>query len=204
MLRKAALISSYLFHPLFMPTIAFGLIFLLNPYLFASITPRQKVTILLSIFINTFFIPVFLTFLMVKLGFIKTLMLESKLERIFPLGLSLFIYGNLYFRFRLNDYPQILELTLLTAGVLLIANLLTNIQWKISTHTIGIAGLLGIMISNIDLFSYQLYLPLICVIFIAGWIGTSRLLLQAHSRMEVYTGYVIGLICSVGVFIIFG
>lgn len=204
MLRIAALISSYLFHPLFMPTIAFSMIFMLNPVVFASIDAKLKLEIFLTILINTFFIPVFITFLMVKLGFIKSMRLESKMERIFPLGFSLFIYANLYFRFRLNNYPEILDLTILTAAVLLIANLLTNMQWKISTHTIGIAGLLGIMISNIDFFTIQIYIPLICIILVAGWVGTSRLILKAHTRMEVYSGYVIGLVCSVGVFIIFG
>ena len=212
MLRKAAQVSSYIFHPLLLPTFAFGMIFLLNPFLFSNISEKQKLTILLSIFLNTFFVPVFLTFLMVKLGFVKSLRLESKMERIIPIGISIFIYAGLFAKFRLLDYNPVLATTLLSATVLLIIIMIINMQWKVSIHSIGIAGLLGVMVSNIDLFSYSqylhlpigilqlLYLPLVIVTLVAGWVGTARLILGAHQKHEVYLGYIVGFVCTVLVF----
>jgi len=200
MLRKAAQVSSYIFHPLLLPTLAFGMIFLLNPFLFSNISEKQKLTILLSIFLNTFFVPVFLTFLMWRLGFVKSLRLESKMERIIPIGISIFIYAGLFAKFRLLDYNPVLASTLLSATVLLIVIMIINMQWKVSIHSLGIAGLLGIMVSNIDLFSYQLYLPLVIVTLVAGWVGSARLIIGAHLKHEVYLGYLIGFVCTVLVF----
>ena len=200
MVNPAAKFVSYIFHPLLMPTYAYCLLFWMSPILFTALSLQIKFFILITVFTNTFIFPLLITFLFLKLGFVKSLLMQSKKERIIPFALTILIYGLLYFRFKTLPYPSILSLVLLAATITLTMTLFINMKWKVSIHCIGIASLAGILFSSIDSSSYKLQLPLMAIFLIAGIIGTARLALLSHRPVQIYLGYLVGWVSSVLVF----
>jgi hypothetical protein len=87
--------------------------------------------------------------------------------------------------------------------VSLISTLLTviNIKWKISSHSAG-AGLLTALVM---ILAFKLGTPvpgyLIASILLSGVLLSSRLLLNAHSQAEVWSGYLLGFVLT-GAFLI--
>ena len=69
-----------------------------------------------------------------------------------------------------------------------------NIFGNVSLHTIGAGSMLGLLLPLVRISTYDLRIVLIIGILIAGMIGTSRLLLKAHSQREVFSGYLIGFV----------
>ncbi|MCQ2959209.1 MAG: phosphatase PAP2 family protein [Bacteroidales bacterium] len=83
---------------------------------------------------------------------------------------------------------------LLCIITIFIANLITYF-WRISLHTIGMGGLLGLLASfylEEPLF-YTFAIELIpFFIILSGLVGTSRLYLKAHTPLQIYAGYAVG------------
>ena len=93
MLQQAANFVSVVFQPLLLPTYAIVFINWANPYLFAGIDPNDKMRLFVTIFVNTFIFPVVAIFIMRKLNFVKSFLLESREERIIPyIAISLFYF----------------------------------------------------------------------------------------------------------------
>jgi hypothetical protein len=69
--------------------------------------------------------------------------------------------------------------------------------WKISVHSLGIGGIVGILliISSMVPESPVNYL-LLAAILISGIVLSARLKLQAHTQAQVYVGFLLGLFIS--------
>ena len=192
MQKVIANIISVIFHPLLMPTYVLLLIIWFNPFLFTEFTRVTLVTILISVFVYTFIFPVVITFLLYKIDIVKSIQLDTAKERLYPFALALLFYGYIYFRFRSLPYPQILSLTLLSAMLAISITIILNIKWKVSIHCVGIALLAGIIFYNSDISSYDIKIPFMVILFIAGIIGSSRLSLLKHRPAQIYIGYLVG------------
>jgi hypothetical protein len=49
--------------------------------------------------------------------------------------------------------------------------------------------------------SANMVLPLFAAIFIAGIIGTARMILGAHQRGDIWLGYIIGILVQLGAYV---
>lgn len=71
-----------------------------------------------------------------------------------------------------------------------------NAWWKISTHMVGMGGLVGALIA----FSYLLYfnpaIPVCILILLSGALGTSRIILRQHTVAQVFVGFAVGFACT--------
>jgi membrane-associated phospholipid phosphatase len=68
-----------------------------------------------------------------------------------------------------------------------------TIFYKISVHSVGIWGLIGILFAlNQVSETSLLFLPLIATIVIAGVVMSSRLKLNVHNLTEVVVGSIVG------------
>lgn len=143
-------------------------------------------------FINTFVFPVICILLIWRLGFVKSLYMESQQERLVPFITSGALYIWAYLVFRKSGLPEILNIVILGATITLFACFLITIFRKVSIHT-GAMGCLFILMLGLCLLSQQDYTWLLMVTSVAaGIVGTSRLLLGAHDATEVSLGYLIG------------
>lgn len=210
MLVIIARIISFLFHPLLMLTYMLVLLLMINPYLFgvSSISDKTSQVLLLRIFLTTFFIPGVSVSMLRMLGLIQSLEMKDKNERIGPYIITGVFYLWIFYNFLHNSLiPTAYTTFVLGAVIALFLSFFINIFTKISAHAVGVGGMVGMVLITALLFSYDTFtlqlpwlgyfeanmnLVLILVILMAGMVGTSRLLLDAHHPRDLYGGYAVG------------
>jgi membrane-associated phospholipid phosphatase len=190
------------------------LLLLVNPYLFGvnSLSEQKSIKFILTVFFSTFLIPAFAIFMMWRLKLVNTLDMKDKQERIGPFIVTGVFYLWVY-RSVLADsnIPTAFLIAALGTTMGLFICFLINLFFKISLHAAGVGGLLGMVMIVMWLYSYgsfTVHLPLIGeadisinfvligTILIAGVVCTARLLLKAHSQLELYAGFALGLLCQ--------
>jgi len=199
--KNIATLLSVLFHPVFMPLAA--TLFLLYSHTYLSYLPASiKYFDLILIFLNTLLIPLVYMFLFLRIGVIRSLNMETKRERFFPLSLfTVFSFATFIVLKKVNQ-PVVLYDLFLAITIISFLTLLISLQWKISLHLIGIGVLSGIFFSV----SYRLYhnflgLWLISLI-LAGFLGTARLELGQHRPSEIYSGFLFGFLGMTGLMLL--
>jgi membrane-associated phospholipid phosphatase len=107
------------------------------------------------------------------------------------------------------EIPNTFSRAILGATIGLFLAFFINIFDKISAHTVGMGGILGFILLfllqhgdvsiyfqsvNEKIYGIPLSLIFLFSIVLAGFVGSVRLFLKAHSASQVYAGYFIGLI----------
>lgn len=200
-----AMVISGLFHPLLIASYMFMLLLAINPFLFGSndMIGGQVMVTLIMMILYTFVIPLISVLIMVALNMVNSVMLEDRMQRIGPLLLVMVLYFWVYYNLHSRpDIPTIYSSFLLGVVMALSLAFVINVADKISLHTVGMGGLTGMVMICLALFggsglsigSYTLSLGLllIIVVLLAGLVGSARLSLSAHTKMQIYMGYVVG------------
>lgn len=188
---------SVVFHPLLMPTFLHGLVFKFCADL-VPMTRTAKVQTLLFIFISTYLLPAMATGLLWVTGIITSLSLEKKSERLIPLLVTGIIYSGVSYIF-LNylDMVQILGFFMGIVAITVVLTASITHFWKISSHMVGIGGLVGFLASVISQTNnHSLLFSLIGSILAAGFVASARLYLQAHNGRQILAGFLLGLSIS--------
>lgn len=209
-LKPIARFISYIFHPLLILTYMLLLLLLVNPYLFGlnSIADTNSKILVLRIFLSTFFIPAFSVVVLRMVGMIDSLEMPDKTERIGPYIITGIFYLWMFRNFLGNsNIPTAYTSFVLGATIALFIAFFINIFSKISAHAVGMGGLIGMVVITMLLFSYgsftlhlgilgaiqlNMNVVLMISIVVAGMVGTSRLLLQAHEPQDLYGGFIVG------------
>lgn len=202
-----ARLVSVLFHPLLMATYLFIILSLTLPAALAPIQPASHFTFILLIFIVTFLLPVFNLGVFKFFGSIESIHLKNRKERIMPFTFVVAIYLAitylLYSRTQIGFDENFLKL-MMVMDMLVIISLIATLFFKVSIHSIGIWGLIGIMLPLTKLSEVNaLFYVTLALIVIAGLIMSARLQLGAHNSREVMWGGVLGLATSVSGMLIF-
>lgn len=193
-LRMMATLVSYLFHPVFMPTIMCIALYLLSPVSFKSLSPDVLNFRLATVVMLTIFFPLLSVMLMKKLDFIQSIHMRDPKDRIIPLITIMIFYFWVQQVFsNLKDSPPLIKILMLGAFWGIILLFLVSIFFKVSMHTTAAGGMIGIL--TVLLFTSQVNMlaPLLVSLVIAGIIGTARLVLGEHRPPEIYLGYVLGI-----------
>jgi hypothetical protein len=101
----------------------------------------------------------------------------------------------------LNIWPTV-KLFVLGGGLAILLVTFINIKYKISAHMAGIGGLLGALISLSYLLKFDMTYYYIGIVLVAGILASSRLKLNEHKPSQLYTGFTLGLLVQVGLFIL--
>ncbi len=191
-----ARIISILFHPLMMATYLVLILIVFFPIALFPLSANSFKGFLLLIFISTFVFPV-LNILFFKLfGSIRSLAMPTREERVIPFVFIAILYGVItylfYSKFRVGLADSVFKL-LIIINLLVIASALITLFYKASVHSLGIWGLVGILISfNRLTENAELLYPILGLIVIAGLVMSARLQLQAHRPREILVGSVCG------------
>lgn len=194
---KFANFISYLFHPLLIATYGCLIIFFgLTDTIYYLFTPlRVKVIMTLTVFSFTFLLPATNLFILYKLKYISSMKIENRRERTFPMLMTAICYfGLFYMIYNFNIWPAI-KIFVLGGGICITLSALISLSWQISAHSIGVGGLLGALLAISFFLQVPLFVAISAVILLAGIIGYSRLILNAHNPAQVYAGFALG--CSV-------
>ncbi len=217
MLRSIAYVISVVFHPLLMLTYMLVLLLLINPYLFgvSDISEPSSKLLILRIFLSSFFIPFFSISMLRFLGMIESMEMKDKQERIGPYIITGLFYTWIFWNsFNSQQIPDAYAVFVLGSVIGLFLAFLINIFTKISAHAVGMGGLVGMVLITMFMFSYvtdsfainfgplgvlQLNMTMLfmIVLILAGLVGTSRLILQAHEPADLYGGYLVGLFSQI-------
>lgn len=201
--EKFAKITSYLLHPLLMPVYGFALLFYTPNYISTFTPPVVKLKILVVTFIFTFLLPTINALILLSIGRIKSMEMETNKERIIPYGSAVLYYFALFYLFHEANYPGIFENLVLGAAVSILFTWLINFKWKISAHTVGIGGIAGATLGIIYRLHADMHYIFMFLIFFSGILAYARLKLNAHIPSQVYTGFVLGFIVELGIILFY-
>jgi hypothetical protein len=202
-LRGMAHVVSFVFHPVFMPVVMAMLIYQISPAGFAGMSAKQLGLAFISIAVSTVLFPLFSILLMKPLGFISSYKMPSARERTIPLMATMIFYFWIshVFNNMAGAVPQVLKVLLLGNFWGIIVVFIVNIFTRVSMHTSAAGGMLGILFVLLITGSANMILPLFIALVVSGLIGTSRLILGAHQRGDVWLGYIIGIVVQIAAYI---
>lgn len=126
-------------------------------------------------------------------------------ERVIPFFFISFFYAVAAFLMtvRLNIDPTINVIMISCAVMVLIATVIT-IFWKISIHSIGMAGVAGYLIGLNTLSpDPAYYISVLSWLILTGVTMSSRLYLNVHSPSQTYVGSLVGFLIAFLSIIIF-
>jgi hypothetical protein len=197
-IRFLAHLLSYIFHPLFIPTYATAFLLYLDPYAFAGMSDKFKLFRLLSVLVNTAFIPAFSVFLMWRLKLIQSVFMRTQRERIIPYAASLIFYFWAWYVFhRQPDNPDAFTDFLLGSFLAVCAAWFLNILFKVSMHAIAMGGFAIFFLlqafSQQDMTGFYFSIAIVT----AGLVCTARLIVSDHTTQEIYLGFFAGALCQV-------
>lgn len=193
-----AKLISYVFHPLFVPVYIAWFLITVQPYLFVSFTPAQKILTILRFVIMYSFFPLITVLLAKALGFLDSIFLKTQKERVIPyIACGVYYFWMCYV---LRNQPQFSkEVVLLSMAIFLASSigLLVNIYMKVSMHAISMGILLMFMtiLAFTQAGNYSIYLSL--AVLIAGVVCTARFIVSDHTPAEIYTGLLVGIVSQV-------
>jgi len=200
-LRVLAEIASYVFHPVFMPTVMALVVCYLNRVGFAGIDLKEKMQWIGIMALNTIFFPLIAILLMKALGFIESIKLKTTKDRIIPLIAIMICYFWAYRVFKSFNAPLVLKVLLLGNYWGIIVVFIVNIFSKISMHTSAAGGMIGILIVLMIIGHINFLIPFLIALVIAGIIGSARMVLQEHTPLEIWLGYAAGVIVQLGAYL---
>ena len=199
--RKFARIISVLFHPLLLPT--YALLILINTKThFTLILPENfRYLTVLFVFLTSFVLPLLVILILLKMGRIKSLEMESRQERVLPLFIVAIFFYITYYLLKQGPHFVIFNIFMLGATLLVIVSLLINYITKISIHMVALGGLFGTFVGFDLALRLDLRVLLSAIILVAGITGFARLQLKAHTTGQVYSGFILGTIFMFSLFL---
>lgn len=189
-MKILAKIISILFHPLLIPS--FGTALFL--YLFDQFNNPEAPRLMGVVAFNSFVMPAIAIAVMKGIGFIDSFEMHDSKQRIIPFIATMVFYIWTFLgvngTFSMGSHFNIL---ILGAVISLMVAFFTNLFHKLSIHMTGMGGLLmALVLSSFN--AVQPILPfIILVILLSGIVGSARLYLKAHSRKEIFTGFLVGI-----------
>lgn len=193
LIRTAQIISA-LFTPFSIPFLAFLILFLFS---YLHIMPLQyKLIVLGVVYCFTILMPTLTIFIFRKInGFSPQDLVERK-RRFVPFLLTIASYIFCLIMMHRLNIPWYMTGIILAALLMLVICVVVNLKWKLSEHMAGMGAIVGGLVSFSALFGYNPVGWLCLFIFIAGVLGTARIILQHHTLGEVLVGFAVGLACS--------
>ena len=168
-----------------------------SPYAFAGMDHGVLIG---NIVINTVFFPLLAILLLYKLEFIPSLKMNDHKDRIGPLMAIIVFYVWTYLLIKRSGTPMFLSTFMLGVLISIFASFVVNVFQKLSLHMVGIGGFLAGILFLFLFSNIELNLILIISIVLCGIVGSSRMVLGAHSLNEVYIGFVVGIIGQMAAF----
>ncbi len=196
--QKFAKFISFVFHPIFIPTL--GVLIIINAGTF-PIPLNIQLMIFGLMVSSTIALPLLILFIYFKSNFISSMQMEEKSDRNLPYLIMLVTYTIIYLLFLKVSLPDVFHRYLLGNIIICLIVILINLRFKISIHTIGIGGLTGALIGISSRLMINLNIIIFLLILLSGIIGFSRLRLNAHKPSEVYSGFLLSLIFYILLFV---
>lgn len=190
-------VLTYLFHPIVVTSYIFWVLLFHYPYI--TITNDVfKWVALGAIFFLTTVVPSLAIIGMKRMDIISELKMDNVKERRIPYVVTTVIYAVAsYWFYTHQEFGPLISKVLAIVTVSMLVTTAVSFFWKISAHSLGVGGLVGLCYW-IHYSTVANYLWLLGVaILIAGAVMTARLYLKAHDGWQVSAGFIVGVVLSV-------
>jgi membrane-associated phospholipid phosphatase len=194
-MKKAAIIISGIFHPMIMPLVCVLVATKYDWFIAGMLSPEQARVVLLIVGLSTIVFPGINILLLKWYGAIGSLEMPTKKERFAPFASSLFFFGLGYYILRKGIIAESIYAIFFGCILSVVVLFVINAFLKVSAHATGVFGLLGATIGLFSIHDFGNIPLLIFLVFVCGIVLTSRLVLKAHTPVEVYTGALVGFGC---------
>lgn len=192
-MKKLAFGISAITHPLILLNLALFTLFRFHPYFMTKFYDEQFKTISIFIAVNTLVMPLLSIYLLKRFNYISDYSISKPEERILPYTLVARLLSLTTFQLYRNEIYGLPLVFFVATVVCIVFNLLINLKFKISSHGIALGGLFGLYLYLTVFEHLSVYNPfLIGSALLAGIGGWSRLYLNAHTEMQLYSGYLSG------------
>lgn len=190
-----AKLVSFLLQPLLMPVYSVALLYVYTD--FYGLYAGQILRFLIPVFTFSFFLPYLFILILWRLKYINRLSDIKREERSFPyIVFFASTLSLLYFFYTAGVNYWFLGMIAATA-LIAFTGFIINFFWKISTHMMGIGGLIGGVLSVCFNVTNTNPWPLFVILFfLAGCLGVSRLYLKASTPAQVYIGFILGAVLA--------
>lgn len=201
--KSVSKIVSYLFHPLVMTTL--GMLVLFNSGTSLSVLqPEVKRLSLIVTALFTFVFPASMIIILYLTRVIHNIDLNERKERVLPIALTIILY--LFTFFVMRGIPQLTGghiVFLFCPPVALFIALVVNNFMKPSVHMVGIGVMVGILLVVALVYGAAIQYLFIVAVLAGGLIGSARLSLGIHRPIEIFVGFMIGLVATLGIMAVF-
>lgn len=193
-LMKIARVLSIVFSPFYTPVWILIVLFF-NSYL-QMLPIEYRLFLLFTVFIFTVFIP------RLGINIFRMVMswthwqLSHREHRHMPYLLTICSYTVCLVVLSRVNVVMFVRGVVMAAFVSQIICVFINAWWKVSTHMVGMGGMVGALIAFSNLFYFNPMWYVCALILLSGALGTSRIILRQHSLAQVVVGFLIGFICS--------
>lgn len=107
----------------------------------------------------------------------------------------IYIMATVLFEVKAKNPFITLVLTSITLSLILLT--IITFFWKISAHSVGMSGILGMLVGfNYQLGDGVLFYPILISILLVGLVMTVRLYLDAHNIEQVVAGFALGFVVN--------
>jgi len=194
-LRSIAKITSYIFHPVFIPLYVGAFLLFVHPYAFTGFSMANRQRTFFIILLNLTAFPLLAVALLRALKFIDSFFLKTQKDRIIPyIACGIFFFWAYQVFKQPERFPSLLVIYVLGLFLASSAALIANIYLKVSMHAIGMGGWLGLFLLIFREQSMLMSWPMCMVLILTGWVCTARMLLHAHRQIDIYLGLLIGVL----------
>lgn len=199
---------SYLLHPLLLPTWAFGLVVLVgNTARLLPIEREQYLHFMAGIVSATLIIPLCLILILYNLRLFKSLHMQDREDRLIPFMMLSVFYAIITYLLSISAVPRSFPLLFVVTGGMAISIILVTLItyfWKISAHSTGMSGVIGVLVLLYYKFTLTVFfIPILLSVVLLGALMSARLYLGEHSPAQVWLGALLGFLVNLGVGLLF-
>ncbi len=187
-------VVSMMFTPFYLPLVGLAALFFFS---YLNTFPLYYILMVMGIvWLFTVLMPTMLIHLYRRYHGWTPIQLGVRERRMVPYVISILCYFICFYILSLRHTPHTITSILIAALAVQMLCAMTNVWWKVSTHSAAIGGVAGGLLSFSLIFNFNPVWWLCLVILLGGMVGTSRMILRQHTLPQVVVGFFVGLLCS--------
>jgi membrane-associated phospholipid phosphatase len=190
--KKIAALLTYLLHPLLAPITGIFILTRSGTYI-ADLNNDIINLITLIIVTLTLVLPVCMIPFYLYFKMIRQIDMPEPHDRIIPMIITLVAYLGAWFLILRLPVSRLYGRFLLASCLSLLIVTGISFYWKISLHMTGLGGLAGLVLALSRKLGVDMMVVLLILVVLSGLAGYARLRLNAHSILQILTGFMIGL-----------
>lgn len=189
---------SVVLHPMLMPVYILFFIFS-GDSMFAMIPQSSKLYCYLITIFSLLLMPLASLPFFKHFHLIRSYDLNDKQDRVYPILIAVaFAFLGFWLLGRVA-YTNIVQQLYLVLIILLSTFSVITIRWKMSMHMTAMGGVCGFLLIFGMKYPGDVRSSLILMLILAGLLAASRLYLKKHNPMQIYLGFLFGLLFVVGI-----